>query len=116
MNTSVVHLKGMSGTSAYASTKAALRTIVRGTAAELAPKKIRVNAVSPGPIETSIFDKLGWPQSALDDLATALKSKLFLARFGAPEEVANAVLFLASDEASFITGVELNVDGGLAES
>ena len=116
MNTSVVHLKGMAGTSAYASTKAALRTIVRGIAAELAPRRIRVNAVSPGPIETAIFDKLGWPQSALDDFAHRIKGKLFLSRFGTPEEVANAVLFLASDEASFITGVELAVDGGLAES
>jgi NAD(P)-dependent dehydrogenase (short-subunit alcohol dehydrogenase family) len=116
INTSVVHLKGMIGTSAYGSTKAALRTIVRGIAAELAPRKIRVNAVSPGPIDTAIFDKLGWPQSALDDFAQAVKSKLFLSRFGTPEEVANAALFLASDEASFITGVELAVDGGLAES
>ena len=116
MNTSVVHLKGMAGTSAYASTKAALRTIVRGIAAELAPRKIRVNAVSPGPIDTAIFDKLGWPQAALDDFAVTVKNKLFLSRFGTPDEVANAVLFLASDEASFITGVELAVDGGLSES
>ena len=111
-NTSVVNEKGVSGASAYGATKAALRSIVRTAAAELAPQGIRVNAVSPGPIETPIYSKLGLPQEAVDAFASGVVSQVPLGRFGRPEELAQASLFLVSDAASFINGAELKVDGG----
>lgn len=115
VNTSVVDVKGMAGTSAYSATKAALRSLVRTAAAELAPRKIRINAVSPGPIETPIFEKSGLgPQEVAGFLAN-VTPQVPLGRIGRAEEVAAATLFLASKGASFITGSELAVDGGLAQ-
>lgn len=115
VNTSVVDVKGMAGTSAYSATKAALRSLVRTAAAELAPKKIRVNAVSPGPIETPIFEKAGMPPAAVEGFLASVTPQIPLGRVGRSEEVAAAALFLASGAASFITGSELAVDGGLAQ-
>lgn len=114
-NTSVVNQKGMPATSAYAATKAALRVITRSLAAELVARGIRVNAVSPGPISTPIFGKTGMPAEQIEAFAEQTQSAVPLGRFGEPAEVANAALFLGSDQASFITGVELAVDGGLAQ-
>ena len=115
LNTSVVDQKGTAGTSAYAATKAALRSLARTTAAELAGRGIRVNTVAPGPIVTPILGRTGLPQEAIDEFAKGITAQIPMKRFGQPEEVAGAVAFLASQDASYITGVEINVDGGLGQ-
>lgn len=115
LNTSVADIKGTANTSAYSATKAALRSLARTAAAELADRGIRVNTVAPGPIVTPIFGRTGLPQEAIDEFAKDVVSKVPLKRFGQPEEVAGAVAFLASQDASYITGVELNVDGGYGQ-
>lgn len=112
-NTSANASVGMPNTSVYASTKAALLSINKVLAAELAPRKIRVNAVSPGPVVTPVYGKLGLTQEQLDGFSEVLNKKVLLNRFGQPEEIAKAVAFLASEDASYITGTELNVDGGI---
>ncbi len=114
-NTSISNVKGMPGMSVYAATKAGLRSLVRTLTVELAGKRIRVNAISPGPIETPIWGKMGLPEEAIKDFGETLLKQIPLGRMGQPDEVANAVLFLASDDSSYITGVELPVDGGLAQ-
>ncbi len=103
---------GVAGTSAVSASKAALRNFTRTLAAELIGRNIRVNAISPGVIETPLFGKLGLPETNAQELAQALLAQIPAKRFGKPEEVAAAVAFLASDDASYITGVELAVDGG----
>jgi NAD(P)-dependent dehydrogenase (short-subunit alcohol dehydrogenase family) len=115
LNTSVADSKGTVGTSAYAATKAALRSLARTAAAELAERGIRVNTVAPGPIMTPIFGRTGLPKEAVDGFAKEIIAKVPMKRFGQPEEVAGAVAFLASQDASYITGVEINVDGGLGQ-
>jgi NAD(P)-dependent dehydrogenase (short-subunit alcohol dehydrogenase family) len=106
---------GIAGTSAVSASKAALRNLTRTLAAELIARNIRVNAVSPGVIETPIFDKLGLAEADARELGRALLEQIPFKRFGKPEEVATAVAFLASSDASYITGVELAVDGGRAQ-
>jgi NAD(P)-dependent dehydrogenase (short-subunit alcohol dehydrogenase family) len=103
---------GVAGTSVVSASKAALRNLTRTLASELIGRNIRVNAVSPGVIETPIFGKLGLSVADVQELGTALLQQIPAKRFGKPEEVATAVAFLASDHASYITGVELAVDGG----
>lgn len=115
LNTSVADSKGTIGASAYSATKAALRSLARTAAAELAGRGIRVNTVAPGPIVTPIFGRTGLSQEAVDEFAKEVISKVPMKRFGQPEEVAGAVAFLASQDASYITGVELNVDGGMGQ-
>ncbi len=103
---------GMPNTAVYAASKAALNSLTRTAAYELAPRRIRVNAVNPGPTNTPIFGKLGLPQEAIQSFAAAMQERIPLKRFGEPEDIANLVAFLASDEASFVTGAEYNIDGG----
>ncbi|MGC2211358.1 MAG: SDR family oxidoreductase [Candidatus Korobacteraceae bacterium] len=115
LNTSVADSKGNAGASAYSATKAALRSLARTAAAELVERGIRVYAVAPGPIVTPIFEKTGLSQEAIDEFATGVVARVPMKRFGQPEEVAATVAFLASQDASYITGVEINVDGGLGQ-
>ena len=103
---------GMPNTAVYAASKAALNSLTRTAAYELAPRKIRVNSVNPGPTNTAIFGKLGMPDEAIQEFASAMQNRIPLKRFGEPEDVATLVAFLASDEAGFITGAEYNIDGG----
>ena len=114
LNASLAASKGVPNASLYSASKAATRSLGRSLGAELVDRGIRVNVVSPGPIETPIFQTFG---VGTDDLA-AMKRQWAgdnpMKRFGTAEEVARAVLFLASDEASYITGVEVPVDGGVA--
>jgi NAD(P)-dependent dehydrogenase (short-subunit alcohol dehydrogenase family) len=112
MTTSVNDVKGIPGQLVYSATKAAMRSMVRTLAAELAPRKIRVNGVAPGPIDTPIFDKaLPIPEEAA--AMKALEAKFgVMDRIGKPEEVAAAFVFLAGERAGFITGIDLPVAGG----
>ena len=114
-NTSVSNVKGMPGVSAYAASKAALRSIVRTLAAELGPQGIRVNAISPGPIETPIWSKTNLTEEEINGFASGVSSQVPLGRFGRGQEIADSVLFLASDHASYINGTELAVDGGMTQ-
>jgi NAD(P)-dependent dehydrogenase (short-subunit alcohol dehydrogenase family) len=115
LNTSVADSTGTVGASAYSGTKAAMRSLARTAAAELVGRGIRVNTVAPGPIVTPIFGRTGLPKEAIDDFAKDVVERVPMKRFGQPEEVAAAVAFLASQDASYITGVELNVDGGYGQ-
>lgn len=115
LNTSFVNQAGVPTTSVYAASKAAVRSLARSISSELAGRGIRVNVVSPGPISTPIYTKLGLPKEAVDAFAANIVSQVPLRRFGKPEEVAQTALFLASSASSYITGVELNVDGGLGQ-
>lgn len=103
---------GMANTAIYAASKAAMNSYTRTASTELAPRRIRVNAVNPGPISTPIFGKTGMSEEQLNGFAQAMQEKIPLKRFGKPEEVAKLVAFLASDDATFITGSEYNIDGG----
>ncbi|MCW2242449.1 SDR family oxidoreductase [Azospirillum canadense] len=106
---------GVAGTSVVSASKAALRNFARTLASELLPRKIRVNAISPGVVETPLFGKLGLSEASVQELGQHLMQRIPAKRFGTPEEIAKAVTFLASDDASYITGVELAVDGGLTQ-
>ena len=114
-NTSIANQTGNATMSVYSATKAAVRSFARTLSAELVDRGIRVNAVSPGPIETPIFDRLGLPAEAQQEMADAFAERVPLGRFGRAEEVANAVLFLTSEESSFVVGHELVVDGGMTQ-
>jgi NAD(P)-dependent dehydrogenase (short-subunit alcohol dehydrogenase family) len=115
LNSSVAGSKGTAGASVYAATKAAVRSLARTFAAELVERGIRVNVVSPGPIETPIFGRTGLPQEVMEKFGEQFKAQNPMKRFGQPEEVGHAVLFLAGREASYITGVDLGVDGGVGQ-
>lgn len=114
-NTSASANKGMPGVSIYGSSKAALRSIVRTLAAELAPQGIRVNAISPGPIETEIWNKTNLSEEEIAGFASNVSTQIPLGRFGQGTEIAQTALFLASTDASFVTGSEIPVDGGLTQ-
>jgi NAD(P)-dependent dehydrogenase (short-subunit alcohol dehydrogenase family) len=109
MTGSIASIKGMPNLSAYGGSKAALHSFARTWANELKSKGIRTNVISPGPIETGVFD--GVPKEAKDYFVNQIP----LGRIGRPEEIATTALFLASEDSSFITGIELYVDGGMAQ-
>ena len=113
--TSLANMKAVPALSAYGAAKAALRSITRSLASELSPRGIRVNAVSPGPIEaTAILQKVGMPKEAADQVYEQMAQSVPMKRLGHPEEVASAVAFLAMD-ATFTTGAEIPVDGGWSQ-
>lgn len=114
-NASNASQMGMQGNSVYGASKAGIRLFTRVFANEFAASKIRVNSVSPGPIQTPIWGKLGMPEEALKGMGEQIASQVPLKRFGSAEEIANTVLFLASDDASYVNGVELVADGGLTQ-
>jgi NAD(P)-dependent dehydrogenase (short-subunit alcohol dehydrogenase family) len=115
LNTSVVTEKGMQGASVYSAAKSAVQSFVKTFAAELSARKIRLNAVSPGPIETAFFDKTGMTEEQINGFAGAVLPQVPMARFGKSSEVAKAVTFLASDDASYMHGTEIFVDGGMVQ-
>lgn len=115
VTTSFLNTIGYPGLSILAATKAATRSLVRTLGAELAPRGIRVNAVSPGAIATPFYGKIGLPDSVLSEVAAGITHKIGLKRFGEAAELAKAVLFLASADSSYTTGAELVVDGGLTQ-
>ncbi|MCF2874222.1 MULTISPECIES: SDR family NAD(P)-dependent oxidoreductase [unclassified Tenacibaculum] len=112
---SIVHQKGFDGLAVYSASKGALRAYARVLTSEVKSRGIRVNSIAPGPIDTPIYGKMGLPQEVVEEMGKGFATQVPLGRFGTSEEIANTALFLASDEASFINGVELEVDGGLSQ-
>jgi len=115
LNASVVAQSGLRNTSVYSATKAAVRSLGRTLAAELSPRGIRVNVVSPGLTQTPLVGKLGLSKDELDAFGAQMVQQTPLGRPGKPEEIAATAAFLASDEASFFTGADLVADGGLIQ-
>lgn len=114
LNASVVAHKGMANASVYSATKAAVVSFGKTLAHDLSAEGIRVNTISPGPIDTPIYGKLGLPQEVANGFAASMQGQIPLKRFGQSAEVAQAAVFFASDESSFIHGAEILVDGGLS--
>ncbi|MGE8678988.1 MAG: SDR family oxidoreductase [Achromobacter marplatensis] len=106
---------GMPASSIYAASKAALISLAKTLSAELLPRGIRVNVVSPGPISTPIYGKLGLDAEALEKTAAGIQAQIPLGRFGTPQELASTVLHLAAPESAFIVGTEIIVDGGMSQ-
>lgn len=115
LNSSIAAYKGMQGFSVYSATKAAVRSLARTWTTDLKERKIRVNSISPGPIDTPIFGKMGLSQEQSHGFKQGLPGVTPLGRMGSPDEIARTVLFLASDDSSYITGVDLAIDGGMAQ-
>jgi NAD(P)-dependent dehydrogenase (short-subunit alcohol dehydrogenase family) len=115
LNASVAASKGFEAFSVYSATKAAVRSFARSWTIELKSRKIRVNAISPGPIDTSIFNKMSLTTDQIQQFKTDVVVGVPLGRMGRPDELAKAALFLASDDSSYVTGIELFVDGGMAQ-
>jgi NAD(P)-dependent dehydrogenase (short-subunit alcohol dehydrogenase family) len=107
--------KGIEALSVYSATKAAVRSFARTWTVDLKARKIRVNAISPGPIDTPIFNVLNQSKEEIEQLKKSLITSVPMGRMGSPDEIAKVVSFLASDESSFVTGIELFVDGGMAQ-
>ena len=115
LNASIAASKGMEALSVYSATKAAVRSFARTWTVDLKHRKIRVNAVSPGPIDTPGIDGLAKSEEEIEKLKKSVISAVPMGRMGSPDEIAKVVSFLASDESSFVTGIELFVDGGMAQ-
>jgi NAD(P)-dependent dehydrogenase (short-subunit alcohol dehydrogenase family) len=115
LNASIAASKGIEASSVYNATKAAIRSFVRTWTVELKQRKIRVNAISPGMIDTPGLNGLAESQEELEQFKTIFVSTIPMGRTGSPDEVAKAASFLASDDSSYVTGIELFVDGGVAQ-
>jgi len=106
---------GMQNTSVYAASKAALISLAKTLSAELLSKGVRVNVISPGPVRTPLYGRLGLPAGQLEVVAAGIEAQIPLKRFGTPDEIASAVLYLASPASAFIVGTELVADGGMSQ-
>ena len=115
LNASIGSSKGFEETSVYSATKAAVRSFARTWTADLKHRKIRVNAISPGPIDTPIFSNLLQNEEQSEQFKKNIMNTVPMGRMGSPDEIATVVSFLASNDSSYITGIELFVDGGLAQ-
>ena len=115
LNASIASSKGVGAASVYNASKAAVRSFARTWTVELKRRKIRVNTISPGMIDTPALNGLAQSQEQIEQFKTSFVSTVPLERMGSPDEVAKVVSFLASDESSYITGIELFVDGGMAQ-
>jgi NAD(P)-dependent dehydrogenase (short-subunit alcohol dehydrogenase family) len=115
LNASIVSIKGTPAFSVYSATKAAVRSFARSWAVDLKERKIRVNAVSPGLVPTPGYDLLGLTKEQVQGFVDTQLATIPLGRVGTPDEIAKAVVFLASDDSSYINGIELFVDGGMAQ-
>lgn len=115
LNASIGSSKGVEESSVYSATKAAVRSFARTWTVDLRHRKIRVNAISPGPIDTPIFSNLTQNEEQSEQFKKNIVNTVPMRRMGNPDEVAKVVSFLASDDSSYITGIELFVDGGLAQ-
>ncbi|WP_298899346.1 glucose 1-dehydrogenase [uncultured Psychroserpens sp.] len=112
---SIVNQKGFDGLGVYSASKGALRSFARVLTSEVKSRGIRVNSIAPGPINTPIYGKMGLPEDVVEEMGKGFAQQVPLGRFGTSEEVAKTALFLASDAASYINGIELEVDGGLSQ-
>jgi NAD(P)-dependent dehydrogenase (short-subunit alcohol dehydrogenase family) len=114
VTTSITNQLGSPNFSVYAASKAALRSLVQSLSLELVGRGIRVNAISPGPIETPMFEHFGLPPETVQGIKGEIERKSPIKRFGTPEEIAKVALFLASDDSSYVVGEEIVVDGGMS--
>ena len=115
LNASIASIKGMASFGVYSASKAAVRSFARSWTSDLKGRKIRVNTLSPGPIDTPILSGLAPTEKELEQLKANMAGQVPLGRMGTSDEIAKVALFLASDDSSFVTGVELFVDGGMAQ-
>ncbi|MCB5206795.1 glucose 1-dehydrogenase [Methylovorus mays] len=115
LTSSIAHFKGTPGYNVYAATKAAVRSFARSWTVDLKHRNIRVNCLSPGPTITPLAGKMGIPAEQAESYGKYILEQIPMGRFGNAEETAKAALFLASDDSSFITGVDLCVDGGMGQ-
>ena len=115
LNASIASSKGMGTSSVYSATKAAVRSFARTWTVDLKQRGIRVNAISPGPIDTPILSTAIGNEEQVEQIKASLVASVPMGRMGSPDEIAKAVLFLASDDSSYVTGIELFVDGGMAQ-
>ena len=115
LNGSIAGYTGTEAFSVYSATKAAVRSFARSWTNDLKARKIRVNTLSPGPVDTPIFNSIGVTQDEVEKVKQGFAAQVPLGRMGRPEEIASVALFLASDDSSFVTGIDLTVDGGMAQ-
>jgi NAD(P)-dependent dehydrogenase (short-subunit alcohol dehydrogenase family) len=115
LNASIVSIKGFPAFGVYSASKAAVRSFARSWTSDLKSRKIRVNTLSPGPIDTPIFEAIGSTEKEIEQIKAGFAAQVPMGRMGTSDEIAKVALFLASDDSSFITGVELFVDGGMAQ-
>ena len=115
LNASIAGSKSLEAMSVYCASKAAVRSFARTWTVDLKARKIRVNALSPGPIDTPAMNALGKTEAEVDQFKSSMAGAVPLGRIGLPDEIATVALFLASDDSSFVTGIELFVDGGMAQ-